>query len=373
MRRGFMFHMDRFVSDFALLIFYVALALVVSFVCSVLEAVLLSITPTYIVGLEAQESPMGAKLRGFKENIDKPLAAILSLNTVAHTVGASGAGAQALKVFDESYVAIIGAILTLLILVISEIIPKTLGARYWKRLAPLAGKVLSPLIILTYPLVLMSQGISSLMGGSAHGGPAMSRAEFQALADMGTKDGIFEEDESRILRNLFKLEALKVKDVMTPRTVMMTLDEKTTVREALEHPRLMRFSRIPVCQDRLDHISGFVLQQDLLLASARDEHDRTLGEFVRPLVFLPASAPLRGAFEELLKGQAHIALLVDDYGGTEGLVTMEDLVETLLGLEIVDERDATDDLQVMARQQWQKRAQRLGLLDDHSEEPDTEG
>lgn len=361
-------------SNEALLIFYVALALGFSFICSVLEAVLLSITPTYIMGLEAKEDPAGAKLKEYKQNIDKPLAAILSLNTVAHTVGASGAGAQAQIVFQDTSVAVVGAILTLLILVISEIIPKTLGARHWKRLAPLTGKILGPLIILTYPLVLVSQGIAKLMGGSAHSGPAMSRAEFQALAHMGTRDGIFQEDESRVLSNLFKLEALKAEDVMTPRTVMMTLDEKMTVKEALEHPRLMRFSRIPLRQERLDHITGFVLRQDLLLASARDEHDKTLGEFVRPLIFLPGSTPLRSAFEELLKKQAHIALLVDEYGGTEGLVSMEDFVETLLGLEITDESDATDDLQVMARKQWQQRAERLGLLEDQVvEESESEG
>ena len=368
-----MLHTDGFVSEYALLIFYVALALGVSFICSVLEAVLLSITPTYIIGLEAKEDPVGTKLKEYKQDIDKPLAAILSLNTVAHTVGASGAGAEAQKIFGETYIAVISGVLTLLILVLSEIIPKTLGAQYWKRLAPLAAKILGPLIILTYPLVLMSQGIAKLMGGSAHGGPAMSRAEFQALTDMGTKDGIFQEGESRVLRNLFQLEELKVEDVMTPRTVMMTLEEKMTVKQALEHPRLMRFSRIPVRQERLDQITGFVLQQDLLLASARDEHDRTLDEFVRPLLFMDGSTPLRVAFEQLLQKQAHIALLVDTYGGTEGLVTMEDLVETLLGLEIMDERDATDDLQVMARQQWQQRAKRLGLLEEPgSDEPKEE-
>ncbi len=353
-------------SEYALLIFYVALALGVSFLCSVLEAVLLSITPTYIIGLEAQEnSSMGEKLRGYKEDIDKPLAAILSLNTVAHTVGASGAGAQAQAIFGDTYVAAISAILTLLILVISEIIPKTLGARYWKRLAPLAGKILGPLIALTYPLVLMSQGIAKLMGGSAHGGPTMSRAEFQALTDMGTKDGILKEDESRIMRNLFHLAELKAQDVMTPRTVLMTLDASTTVKEAIEHPRTMRFSRIPIRNGRLDDITGFVLQHDILLASARDEHDKKLEDMVRPLMVLPGSTPLQRAFDDLIQKQEHVALLVDEYGGTSGLITMEDMVETLLGLEIVDESDATDDLQAMARNQWQQRAQRLGLTEDN--------
>ena len=359
-------------SDYALLIFYVVLALGVSFLCSVLEAVLLSITPTYIIGLEAKKSPMGEKLREFKEDIDKPLAAILSLNTVAHTVGASGAGAQAQAIFGDTYVAVISGVLTLLILVISEIIPKTLGARYWKRLAPVAGKILGPLIILTYPLVIMSQGIAKLMGGSAHAGPTMSRAEFQALADIGSKDGIFEEDESRILTNLFRFSALKAEDVMTPRTVLVTLEEEMTVAEALKHSRAMRFSRIPITPGRLDAISGFVLQHDILLASARDEHEKRLKEMSRPLPVLSGSTPLQSAFSSLIRKQEHIALLVDQYGGTEGLITMEDLVETLLGLEIVDERDATEDLQAMAREQWQQRAERLGLTDEKADETASE-
>jgi CBS domain containing-hemolysin-like protein len=349
------------VSPVALLIFYVLLALGVSFLCSVLEAVLLSITPSYIATLEGSGNPAGAKLRGFKDDIDRPLAAILSLNTVAHTVGASGAGAKALEVFGDAYVAAASAVLTLLILIFSEIIPKTLGARYWKVLAPYAARVLKWLIYVTLPLVWLSQGITRLMGGSPHGEPAISREEFEILADIGSKDGILDEEESRILANLFRLNALRARDVMTPRTVILAFDEDMTVAEAMDDEQTMRFSRIPIYNKNVDGITGYVLKQEILLSSARDMHDKRLDDLRRDLLIIPVHTKLHRALDMMLERQEHIALLIDEYGGTVGILTMEDLVETLLGLEIVDELDATVDMQGLARKEWEKRAARLGL------------
>ena len=354
-------------SAVALLIFYVTLALGVSFLCSVLEAVLLSITPTYVVGLEAQGSALGEKLRDLKANVDRPLAAILSLNTVAHTVGAAGAGAQAQEIFGSTYVAVISGVLTLLILIFSEIIPKTLGAKYWKKIAPAAATILPFLILLSWPLVKLSEGISKLMGGSGHHGPTMSRAEFEALTAVSTKDGILQEEEGRILANLFRLGELRAKDVMTPRIVMMTHEGSMTVKEALEHPKTTRFSRIPIRDGRMDQITGFVRQNDILLKSALDQHEVTLDELRRDILVLPSSTNIQDTLEQMLKDQEHIALLVDEYGGTEGLVTLEDLVETVLGLEIVDESDADADMQHLAREQWKKRALRLGLIEEEAE------
>ena len=352
----------------ALLVFYVLLALSVSFLCSILEAVLLSITPSYVATLASEERPSAQRMRKLKEDIDRPLAAILSLNTVAHTVGASGAGAQALEIFGDQYVAAASAVLTLLILVFSEIIPKTLGARYWKRLGPLAASILPVLIALTLPLVWMSQFITRMLGGSGHHGPTLSRQEFEVLTDIGSRDGIFDEEESRILKNLFRLSDLRAQDVMTPRTVILSFDEEDTVREVLGDEKAMRFSRIPVRAGGLDKITGYALKQDILLRSARDEHELTLRELRRDLLVLPITTNLHNALDRMLERQEHIALLVDEYGGTAGLLTMEDLVETLLGLEIVDESDANADMQALARKQWQQRAERLGLATPPEEE-----
>lgn len=351
-------------SPVALLVFYVVLAIGVSFLCSVLEAVLLSISPSYIATLQAKQHRAGDVLAAFKADIDRPLAAILSLNTVAHTVGASGAGAQALEVFGDGYVAAASAVLTLLILVFSEIIPKTLGATYWKQLAPMAVPVLRVMIVLTLPLVWLSQGITKLMGGSGHHGPAVSREELQVLTDIGSRDGVLDEEESRILRNLFRLNTLEARDVMTPRTVLFGFTEDITVREAIEDPRTLRFSRIPLHQGSLDKITGYVLKQDVLLSSARDEHDTPMSAFMREIPVLDASANLHAALDLLLERREHLALLVDEYGGTAGVLTMEDIVETLLGLEIVDESDGDVDMQAEARRRWQERAKALGLVDE---------
>ena len=359
-------------SAVALLIFYVVLALAVSFLCSVLEAVLLSITPTYVVGLEAAGNPVGAKIRALKENIDRPLAAILSLNTVAHTVGATGAGAQAQTIFGSTYVAVISGVLTLLILIFSEIIPKTLGARFWKKIAPGAARILPVLIKLSLPLVKLSELITKMMGGSGHHGPTMSRAEFEALSAISTKDGILQEGEGRILANLFRLGELQAKDVMTPRIVMMTLEGSMTVKEALEDPKTTKFSRIPIKNGRMDQITGFVRQHDILLQSALDHHETKLEELRRELLVLPSNTSIQSTLEQMLEGQEHIALLVDEYGGTEGIITLEDVVETVLGLEIVDESDANTDMQHLAREQWKKRALRLGLIDEDQEPEDAQ-
>ncbi len=345
-----------------LLFFYLALALGVSFLCSVLEAVLLSITPSYIAQLDAEGHPAAGRLASYKEDIDRPLAAILSLNTVAHTIGASGAGVQAQAAFGESSVTIASIILTLLILIFSEIIPKTLGASFWKRLAPYSARILGILIVITAPLVWLSQGITKIIGGSGHHGPTLSREEFSAMADIGSKEGIFDEEESRILSNLFRFNALRAQDVMTPRTVILAFDQTLTASDAFNNEAFMRFSRIPVYDENLDTISGYVLKQDLLAEIAEDRHATELSTLKRELLILPASTTLMRTLDQMLEAHEHIALLVGEYGGTAGIVTMEDLVETLLGLEILDESDADVDMQALARGQWQKRARRLGLV-----------
>ena len=346
-----------------LLVLYVALAIGVSFLCSMMEAVLLSVTPSYVAALERKGSAVGERIHEFKENVDRPLAAILSLNTIAHTVGAAGVGAQAAIVFGEAYTGVVAAILTLLILVLSEIIPKTLGAVYWRTLTPSVVRMLTATIIAMWPLVKLSQGITHLLSQEEEE-TAFSREEFTAMAELGEEEGVFEEKESRILRNLFRFNSLRVKDVMTPRTVIFDLPENTTIGEVVEEHDEFRFSRIPVYDDDPDDITGYVLKDEMLLRAAQEEFDVTLEEMARNILVVHETLPLPDLLERLLDRLEHIALVVDEYGGVAGVVTMEDVVETLLGLEIVDEADSVEDMQALARKQWFKRARELGMVSE---------
>lgn len=354
----------------ALLILYIFIAVAFSFLCSVLEAVLLSITPSYVAALESEGKPVASQLRTLKNDIDRPLSAILSLNTAAHTVGATMGGAQAAIVFGNAYVGIISAVLTLVILVFSEIIPKTLGALYWRQLAPAAARILNVMIWSLYPLVWLSQQLTKLMARGEKEAQ-VSRAELAALARLGVEEGVFEQQESHILENLLRFNDLKARDVMTPRTVMVAFPESTPLREIAE--RDLPFSRIPVFERDRDHITGFVLKSDVFEALADDRHDATAGELKREILTVPDTLPLPRLFERLLERREHIALVVGEYGGTAGLATVEDVVETLLGLEIVDEADTEQDMQAAARARWRERAVRLGLLDEQRGEAHVEG
>lgn len=355
-----------------LLVFYLFLALGVSFLCSILEAVLLSVTPSYVAALEQEGSVIGQRLRELKDDIDRPLAAILSLNTIAHTIGAAGVGAQAERVFGSTYVAIISAILTLLILVFSEIIPKTLGAVYWRRMAPAVTRILRVIEWTMLPFVWLSKGITRLLSSKEDRSASVSREEITALAELGKEEGIFEEEESRILKNLFRFSSLRVRDIMTPRTVVQALPEDKTVGDVVEENSEFRFSRIPVYTENRDDITGYVLKDEILLKAAQEEDQLTLRELKREILAIPDALPLPELFERLLDRLEHIALVVDEYGGTAGIVSMEDVVETLLGLEIVDEVDSAKDMQVLARQQWLRRARRLGLVPDRMEDASEE-
>lgn len=344
-----------------LLILFVALAIGVSFLCSILEAVLLSVTPSYMAVLENDRPALAARLARLKADIDRPLAAILTLNTIAHTVGAAGAGAQAAVVFGNASLGIFSAVLTFLILVLSEIIPKTIGATYWRALVPAVSRILPPLILILWPLVKMSQLLTKLLSGDEKN-PQVSREELSALATVGEREGIVDASESRILQNLLRLDALTVTDIMTPRTVVHALPQDTTIGALLEDLEGMRFSRIPIYDQTIDQVTGFVLKTEILIRAVRDEHDTAILNLRRDLTHVKATMHLRELFDHLLQFDHHIALVVDEFGGTAGIVTLEDVVETLLGLEIVDEADTIEDLQALARKQWEERAGRLGLF-----------
>lgn len=343
-----------------LLIAYVSIALVFSFLCSIAEAVLLSVTTAHISALEQEGKKSGSLLREIRSDINKPLAAILTLNTIAHTVGAVGVGAQAALLFGDTWVGLISALLTLMILVFSEIIPKTLGATYWRSLAGVTAHGLKFLIRALYPFVLLSE---LLVRGFSRDKKieGFSRKEFAAMADLGEKEGQLEERESRILKNMFLLHETIVTDVMTPRPVVFSLPESLTVYEYFEKYYDSRFSRIPVYVENDEHFTGFVLKDDLLLAQARDNTDKTLETYRRDLYTLSDKTSLSDAFDEILHQRSHIMVIIDEYGGMEGIITMEDILETLLGLEIMDESDKTADMQQYARRMWKERAQAMGI------------
>ncbi|UHQ56973.1 hemolysin family protein [Microbulbifer sp. YPW16] len=355
-----------------LLIVYVLIALGFSFLCSIAESVILSVSTPYVSLLEREGHRSGRVLRELKQDINAPLAAILTLNTVAHTAGAAGAGAQAAAVFGSQYLGIASAILTLLILVFSEIIPKTLGAFYWRQLAPATAYALRGLVWLLYPFVKMSEWLTR---GLSHG-PTLtgfSREEFAVMAQLGEEEGQLEAQESSILRNLFfTLRDHSVREVMTPRTVVFSLSQDATVGESYDEVEKSRFSRLPIYEQQdPDCVVGFVLKQDLLLAYARGGEKEKLSTFRRDMLMLPETATIYQVFQKMMRRRVQISAVVDEYGSLEGLVTLEDILETLLGEEIVDEADKTADRQEVAKRLWRWRSKRYGLKVD--EEADRDG
>ncbi|NIP17117.1 MAG: DUF21 domain-containing protein [Xanthomonadales bacterium] len=350
----------------ALLITYVLFALVFSFLCSIAEAVILSVTPAYTAVLENEGRPSGPLMRTLKSDINKPLAAILTLNTIAHTVGAAGAGAQAAVVFGSAYLGVASAVLTLLILVFSEIIPKTLGAHYWRSLAPVTAHGLRLLVWLLYPFVVMSEKIT---GGMTEGNTlsGFSRGELTAMAELSVEEGVLAERELTILKNLLHLRHTRVQDVMTPRTVLFSVPATITVEQFFHQHDHAPFSRIPIFGDDPDQVDGFVLRGDIMLAQARGNGHSLLSNYRREMPVVPESISLARAFNELLRQKSHIGLVVDEYGDLQGILTLEDVFETLLGLEIVDESDDTVDMQELARKKWRRRAEEIGFDSDESD------
>lgn len=343
-----------------LLVTYVIIALGFSFLCSIAESVILSVTAPYIKLMQKEGRRAGDLLDELKQDINKPLAAILTLNTIAHTVGAAGAGAQAARVFGSGYVGVASAILTLLILVFSEIIPKTLGAYYWKQLAPVTAYALHGLIRVLYPFVWLSR---ILTRGLAHG-PGLTgfnREEMLAMAELSAREGQLVEQEIKILKNLLRLRETAVTHAMTPRTVVFSLPEDFTVEEFFWKHESERFSRIPLYSQDPAQLDGFVLRNDLLLAQARGNTDSRLSRYRREMPALPQTTPLSRAFEEFLQQRAQIMIIVDEYGTIQGILTLEDVLETLIGLEIVDEGDSKVDMQKHARRLWRKRAREMGI------------
>jgi CBS domain containing-hemolysin-like protein len=345
--------------DLIQLLAYVLLALGVSFLCSIAEAVLLSITPAYMEGLVQGKPGQAALLKEVKQQrIEQSLAAILSLNTIAHTVGAIGAGAKATAVFGSAWFGLFSAVMTLMILLLSEILPKTIGALYWTRLAIPTAWFLKILIRVIYPVVWVCEGLTRLVtrGRKAH---VFSRDEFLAMARLGLKHGELNESELKVVSNLIRFSSRKAADVMTPRTVLAALPESAFVADIEDFVSQHPFSRLPVYREDIDHISGFVLRSELLAALAAGDSGRQLIEFKREIPLVPASLPLGQVLERLHTRQQHIALVIGEFGDTVGLITLEDLLENLTGMEIVDELDPAPDMRGLARDRWEQRARKM--------------
>ncbi|MDO6802669.1 CNNM domain-containing protein [Wenyingzhuangia sp. 1_MG-2023] len=349
-----------------LLIVYAVLSIFFSFLCSILEAVLLSITPTFI-NIQKNEGKGYAKdLEILKKDVDKPLIAILTINTIAHTVGAIMVGAEAKKSFsdDGNGVFIVSAIMTLLILVASEIIPKTIGATYWKSLAGFTTKALHILIfICKYTgLIWTLQLFTRLFGKGGHGESVLSREDFSAMAEIAHKEGVFQENESIVIKNLLNFEEILTQNVMTPRTMLKTADASQTIQSFFNENKELRFSRIPIYTDNSDNITGFFLKTELLRAIIDGKGHEKLVTLQRQIIITDRNLSLPLLFDKLIEQREHIALVVDEYGSVSGLVTQEDVIETLLGLEIMDENDRIADLQGLARKNWEERAKKLGII-----------
>lgn len=358
-----------------LLILFATLSIFFSFLCSILEAVLLSVTPTFINVKKQEGKTFATQLEVLKHDVDKPLIAILTLNTVAHTVGAILVGVQAeqlpykIDLFGMNMVGVISAIMTILILVVSEIIPKTIGATHWKRLAGFSTSVLTILIFIFKwtGILWVLQLFTKIFGKGGHGS-VLSREDFTAMADIAEQEGVFQESESKVIKNLLNFKEVLVRDIMTPRSVLKTADEEQTIQEFFDENPTLRFSRIPIYEGHSDNITGYFLKDQLLEAIIKGEGNQPLSNIKRTILVTKRSLPIPNLFEELIDQREHIALVVDEYGSVSGLVTQEDMIETLLGLEIMDESDNIEDLQLLARKSWERRARRLGIIDDELKE-----
>ncbi|MDA9317528.1 hemolysin family protein [Puniceicoccaceae bacterium] len=347
--------------DVIILIGSIILALGFSFLCSIAEAALLSVTPSYVESMRSKRPKHAESLRRLKiENVDRSLAAILTLNTIAHTVGAILSGAKATVVFGSAWFGLFSAIMTLMILFFSEIVPKTLGAVYWKQLIGPTTLFVQTLIWSLYPIVWVSERLTQWVsrGKKAH---AFSRDELISMARIGEASGSMPTSESRILKNLFRLGTLSAQDIMTPRTVIASLPEGLSIADALDTATERPFSRLPLYRGDKDQITGFVLRTDVLMSYAKSNGETALNTIRRDIMTVHDSIALSELFDQFLKKRLHIAVVLDEYGGTKGLVTLEDLVETLIGIEIIDETDAITDMRALARKSWTERAKAMGI------------
>ena len=337
----------------SLLIFYLLLTMGISFLCSLLESVLMSTPISYISMREDEGDKNAALFMKMKTDPDRPLSAILSLNTIANTLGAAAVGHQATLLTGEHWFGIISAIMTILILVFSEIVPKTIGTSHWKSLLGLA-KVMQFLVYLLYPIVWLIEKLHDSISDDEPD-TAISREEVSAMANIGEEEGVIDNTENKVIQNIIKLDDIKAYDVMTPRVVAAIAPESMTLRQFYKRDNLSHNSRIPVYADSPEFITGYILRYDVLEQLADDKFDVRLGSIKRKIAAFHEETSVSDIWESLLKTKDQIALIIDDYGCFQGIITLEDIIETIQGVEIIDENDTVTDMQQYARERWRKR------------------
>ncbi len=336
-----------------LLFIYLFIAIGVSFLCSILEAVLLSITPSYLEKLSIEHPRSGRIIHQVKDRLDESLSSILILNTFAHTMGAAGVGSQAVQIFGPEWETLIAVLLTLVILYFSEIIPKTLGATFWRSLAVPAAFIISWLVRLVYPLVWISTRLTRLFSSSKEN--EITREEIIALASLGHKGGALISRENEYLANLLRLREVRTGQILTPRTVVHMLDENLTVKDALDHPQTRQFTRIPTYAGSRDNVIGKVIRVELFEAEREGRGGDPIRSVAREIIRVSEKLPVQNLLDLFIKHHMHLFLVEDEFGQTSGIVTLEDAIETLLGREIVDESDAVADMQELARDKYRAR------------------
>lgn len=350
-----------------LLLIYLFASIILSFCCSFLEASLLSTTHSYIAGEILANKPYAKRLKRFKDEIDKPLTAILTLNTFANTFGAAGVGAQAQALWGTEYLTAISVALTLTILLVSEIIPKTIGTAYWKPLSPIVAYALQFIVWLLYPVVKLAPFITKRFKSKKEGSE-ISRYDIHMMTQLGENEGVLDREESQIIQNLLRFDEITVHDIMTPRTVVVAENEATSVADFFKNLKFRHFTRIPIYAENVESITGYVIKEDLINDIISKQGKSKLVSFKRPIRFISIEDTLPTAYEQFIHNNEHIAAVYDEYKGFSGILTMEDVIETLLGVEIMDEYDSTEDLQQFARKNWEKRAKKLGIITEDDDE-----
>lgn len=352
-----------------LLFIYLAIAIGVSFLCSILEAVLLSTTPSFVEQTAEQKPRASKQISAVREQLDESLSSILILNTFAHTMGAAGVGSQAVQIFGTEWETLIAVLLTLAILYFSEIIPKTLGATYWRTLAIPAAFIIHWLVKLVYPLVWISTRLTKLFSKTE--GDEITREEIKALASLGHREGTLFSDENEYLSNILNLREIRTEQVLTPRSVVHMINQDMTVSAALDHPLTKQFSRMPVYGDSADDIIGKVIKRDLFQAERTGNGNERVGKYVHPIVRVSEKLPIQQLLDQFIKHRAHLFLVEDEFGQNSGVVTLEDAIETLLGREIIDESDTVEDMQALAKDKYRKRLRNKKLNNGNDTKPKT--
>jgi CBS domain containing-hemolysin-like protein len=345
-----------------LLFIYLAIAIGVSFLCSILEAVLLSVTPSFVEQTQSDRPHAGRMLKHVKTRLDASLSSILILNTFAHTMGAAGVGSQALQVFGQKWETLIAVLLTLAILYFSEIIPKTLGATFWRELAAPSAYIISWLVKLVYPLVWISTRLTRLFSGNKEN--EITREEIIALASLGLRDGTLASQENEYLENMLKLHEIRTEAILTPRSVVHMLQQDMTVSEALDEVQKRQFTRMPIYDKNRDDITGKVIRSDLYKAERGGHGSAPIKQFAKKLTRVSEKLPVQNLLDMFIKKRAHLFLVEDEFGQTAGIVTLEDAIETLLGREILDESDTVEDMQALARGKYRQRLRKTKQEDE---------